>query len=146
MKSRERVLKAIMFEKPDRPPVSHALLPSAQYHYGKSLESIVNNIHEDFGWSLLPDLPREKLPPLYKLGKNKDDWGTLWMVTEEGRCGIPVIYPIKPDWSNYKDYKWPEVFAAGIPKYRLYSGHMTGKSSEYYARGGGLPFLNKCSR
>ncbi|GAH91987.1 unnamed protein product, partial [marine sediment metagenome] len=30
MKSRERVQKAIHLGKPDRPPISHAILPSAQ--------------------------------------------------------------------------------------------------------------------
>jgi len=143
MNSRERVTRAIQFQKPDRPPISHAILPSAQYHYGEDLSKIINAFHEDFGWHLLPDLPREKLPPLYKYGKNKDDWGTLWQVTEEGRCGIPVEYPLNPDFSNYDDYKWPEVFSAGVPKYRLYSGHMAGKSSEYYARGGWIVFFEQ---
>ncbi len=143
MNSRERVVRAIRFEKPDRPPISHAILPSAQYYYGDALKKIINTFHEDFGWHLLPDLPREKLPPLYKLGKNRDDWGTLWEVTEEGRCGIPVDHPIKADFSNYGDYQWPEVFSAGVPRYKLYSGHMTGKSNDYYARGGWIVFFEQ---
>ncbi len=143
MNSNERVVRAIRFQDPDRPPISHAILPSAQYRYGEKLSEIINLFHEDFGWHLLPDLPRVKLPPLYKLGKHPDDWGTLWYVTEEGRCGIPVEYPIKPDLSDYDSYKWPEVFSAGIPKYRLYSGHMTGKSKDYYARGGWIVFFEQ---
>jgi uroporphyrinogen decarboxylase len=143
MNSNERVVRAIRFQDPDRPPISHAILPSAQYRYGEKLSEIISLFHEDFGWHLLPDLPRAKLPPLYKLGKHPDDWGTLWYVTEEGRCGIPVEYPIKPDLSDYDSYKWPEVFSAGIPKYRLYSGHMTGKSKDYYARGGWIVFFEQ---
>jgi len=143
MKSRERVVKAIHFDRPDRPPISHAILPSAQYHYGDALKKITDSVHEDFGWYLLPDLPRDKLPPLYKKGTNTDDFGTVWKVTVEGRCGIPVEYPIAADWSNYKDYKWPAVFTAGIPKYRLYSGHMTGVSEDYYARGAWISFFEQ---
>jgi uroporphyrinogen decarboxylase len=143
MTSRERVIRAIQFQKPDRPPISHAILPSAQYRYGTDLSKIINSFHEDFGWHLLPDLPREKLPPQYKLGKHTDDWGTLWYVTEEGRCGIPVGYPIKPDLSDYNDFKWPAIFTAGVPKYKLYSGHMAGKSDEYYARGGWIVFFEQ---
>lgn len=143
MTSRERVIRAIQFQKPDSLPISHAILPSAQYRYGADLSKIINSFHEDFGWHLLPDLPREKLPPLYKLGKHTDDWGTLWYVTEEGRCGIPVGYPIKLDLADYSHYKWPEVFAAGVPKYRLYSGHMAGKSEDYYARGGWIVFFEQ---
>jgi uroporphyrinogen decarboxylase len=143
MNSNERVVRAIGFQDPDRPPISHAILPSAQYWYGEKLSKIINSFHEDFGWQLLPDLPREKLPPLYKLGKNLDDWGTSWYVTIEGRCGIPVEYPIKPDLSDYDNYKWPEIFSAGVPKYRLYSGHMTGRSKDYYARGGWIVFFEQ---
>jgi len=143
MNSRERVVKAIHFGQPDRPPISHAILPSAQYHYGSALKEIIDSVHEDFGWHLLPDLPRDKLPPLYKKGTNVDDFGTTWKVTVEGRCGIPVKCPIAMDWSNYENYKWPDVFPATVPNYRLYSGHMAGKSNDYYARGAWITFFEQ---
>jgi hypothetical protein len=143
MSSRERVVRAIRFGKPDRPPISHAILPSAQYHYGDALKEVLDSVHEDFGWHLLPDLPRDKLPPLYKKGTNIDEFGTVWKVTVEGRCGIPVGYPIAPDWSNFSKYQWPAVFGAGVPKYRLYSGHMAGSSDEYYARGAWITFFEQ---
>jgi hypothetical protein len=143
MNSREKVIRAIRFERPDSLPISHAILPSAQYYYGDALSKVINSFHEDFGWHLLPDLPREKLPPLYKPGRNRDDFGTVWRVTEEGRCGIPVEFPVNPDFSNYSTCKWPDIFSAGIPKYRLYSGHIAGKSDEYYARGGWIVFFEQ---
>jgi hypothetical protein len=61
-------------------------LPSAQYHYGEALKAITDAVPEDFGWSLLPDLPPDKLPAVYKLGKNRDEFGTRWHVTSA--CGI----------------------------------------------------------
>ncbi len=143
MNSSERVSKAIHFGGPDRPPISHAILPSAQYHYGDALKKITDSVHEDFGWHLLPDLPPDKLPPLYKKGINTDDFGTVWEVTVEGRCGIPIKFPIAADYSNYKDYKWPKVFPVGVPDYRLYSGHMVGESNDYYARGGWITFFEQ---
>lgn len=143
MSSRERVVRAIRFGRPDRPPISHAILPSAQYHYGEALKAITDNVPEDFGWRFLPDLPREGLPPLYKQGLNTDDYGTVWRVTDEGRCGIPQQCPIAEDWSNYGAYRWPPVFPAGIPKFRLYSGHMAGQSPDYYARGGWFVFFEQ---
>jgi len=143
MNSRQRVERAVHFGTPDRPPISHAILPSAQYHYGDALKRITDSFHEDFGWHLLPDLPRDKLPPLYKKGTNVDDFGTVWKVTVEGRCGIPIQFPIAADWSNYHDYRWPPAFSAGVPAYRLYSGHMTGTSDEYYARGGWITFFEQ---
>ena len=143
MSARERVVRAIHFEKPDRPPISHAILPSAQYHYGDALSEIIDDVPEDFGWHLLPDLPRDSLPPLYRQGMNTDDFGTLWKVTVEGRCGIPVQYPIAADWSNYGEYEWPAPFPVGPPRYRLYSGHMAGLDPSYYARGAWITFFEQ---
>ena len=142
MESRERVLRAINFGRPDRPPISHAILPSAQYRYGDALKKITDAVPEDFGWGLLPDLPPEKLPALYKGGEHRDEFGTLWKVTHQGRCGIPIEYPIAADWSNYSRFQWP-VFGAGVPKYRLYSGHMAGNDAGYYPRGGWITFFEQ---
>jgi uroporphyrinogen decarboxylase len=142
VKSRERVNRAIHFQKPDRPPISHAILPSAQYHYGEALKAITDAVPEDFGWSLLPDLPPEKLPAVYKKGVNRDEFGTVWHVSEQGRCGIPVEFPISENCENYAYFRWP-VFGAGVPKYRLYSGHMSGTSPDYYARGGWIVFFEQ---
>lgn len=141
MDSRERVVRAIRFGKPDRPPISHAILPSAQYHHGDALTEILDTVHEDFGWHLLPDLPRDKLPALYKKGTQPDGFGTVWKVTVEGRCGIPVAFPLADD-AAYDDYVWPE-FDAGTPQYRLYSGHMDGTDDAYYARGGWITFYEQ---
>ena len=143
MSSRERVRRAVHFGRPDRPPISHAILPSAQYHYGEALTRIIDRFPEDFGWHLLPDLPRESLPPLYRKGENTDEFGTVWKVTVEGRCGIPVRPPIPPDWSGFEEYRFPAVFSAGTPRYRLYSGHMAGLDEHYYARGAWITFFEQ---
>jgi uroporphyrinogen decarboxylase len=141
VKSRERVKRAICFDYPDRTPISHAILPAAQIRYGEALEEILEKVQEDFGWEFLPDMAREDFPALYKGGRNRDDFGTLWDVTEEGLCGIPVEWPLA-DWKNYESYKWPE-FTAGSPKGRLYSGHMEGFGGDYYARGAWIVFFEE---
>jgi uroporphyrinogen decarboxylase len=141
VKSRERVKRAIGFGYPDRAPISHAILPAARIRYGEALEEILAKVHEDFGWEFLPDMAREDFPALYKGGRNRDDFGTLWDVTEEGLCGIPVEWPLA-DWGNYKRFRWPD-FTAGPPKARLYSGHMEGFSDDYYARGAWITFFEE---
>ena len=141
MKSRERVNRAIKFQNPDRVPISHAILPAAQLKYGEALNDILASVHEDFGWDYLPDMKREDYPPLYKPGKNYDEFGTLWHVEMEGICGIPVEFPLA-DWNKYDDYQWP-VFGAGPPKARQYSGHMAGKNEDYYARGAWITFFEQ---
>ena len=47
----KRVLRAIEFKGPDRAPISHGILPAAQYHFGPALEEVLAAVHEDFGWS-----------------------------------------------------------------------------------------------
>ncbi len=141
MNSRERVVRAINFDSPDRPPISHAILPATQIKYGEALTEIIAKVHEDFGWSFLPDMKREDFPTLYKRGVNRDDFGTLWNVTEEGVCGIPVEWPLT-EWSAYDSFQWPE-FSAGPPQTRLYSGHMAGRSEQYYARGAWITFFEE---
>lgn len=141
MKSRERVIRAINFNYPDRVPISHAILPAAQIKYGKALDDILSCVHEDFGWDFLPDMKREDLPPLYKGGSNYDEFGTLWRVEVEGLCGIPIEWPLS-DWGRYDSFKWPR-FSTGQPKARLYSGHMEGPSDEYYARGAWITFFEQ---
>ena len=139
--SKERVTKAINFGYPDRPPISHAILPAVQIKYGEALNEILQKVHEDFGWDLMVDMERSELPPLYKGGKNYDAFGTLWEVAEEGVCGIPIEYPLA-DWSKYSEYKWPEL-TAGPSQKRLYSGHVAGKSPDYYARGAWITFFEQ---
>ncbi len=141
MNSRERVMRAIGFDYPDRVPISHGILPAAQIKYGEALNEILQSVHEDFGWNLLPDMSRQDYPPLYKGGLNYDDFGTLWNVRMEGMCGIPVKWPLA-NWESYNSFDWPE-FDAGPPKARLYSGHMVGSSDEYYARGAWITFFEQ---
>jgi uroporphyrinogen decarboxylase len=141
MRSRERVIRAIEFGGPDRPPVSHGILPAARYKYGAALDVILARVPEDFGWSFLPDMSPRDLPALYRGGRNYDDFGTLWDVPVEGLLGIPCGWPLA-DWSKYESFRWPE-FSAGPPSGRLYSGHMAGRSEEYYARGAWITFFEQ---
>jgi len=141
VKSRERVLRAINFDYPDRPPISHAILPSAILYHGQALQEILKDVHEDFGWDFLPDLPVEKYPPYYKKGEQYDGFGTLWSCKTDGEYGVPVKLPFE-DWSRYDSYVWPD-FEVKPVSCRLYSGHMNGKSEEYYARGAWFQFFEE---
>jgi len=142
MNSRERVQRAIRFEKPDRVPISHAVLPAAQLKYGRALSEILAQFHEDFGWDTMQDLVVEDYPALYKKGRNRDDFGTLWQSEALGICGIPVEWPIG-DLSRYNEYVWPEDFSAGPPSGRQYSGHMAGYDERWYARGAWVTYFEQ---
>lgn len=121
MTSRDRVVRAISFDHPDRPPISHAILPAAQIKYGAALDEILASVHEDFGWEYMQDMRREDYPVLYQQGRHRDDFGTLWDVHTEGVCGIPVEWPFGDGWGAYERYQWPD-FTAGPPSGRLIPG------------------------
>ena len=44
LNSRERVQRAIQFERPDRVPISHAVLPAASIKYGEALDEILTDL------------------------------------------------------------------------------------------------------
>ncbi len=142
MNSRERVRRAIHFQGPDCIPVSHAVLPAAQIKYGSPLGEILEEYRDDFGWDFMPDLPVDQFPALYRTGKNRDDFGTLWQSEMLGICGIPVDWPVK-DLSRYADYGWPAEFSAGPPAGRQYSGHMQGYDDRWYARGAWITYFEQ---
>lgn len=142
MNSRERVKRAIHFQGPDRAPISHAVLPAAQLKYGEALAEILAEYRDDFGWDYMADLPVERYPAPYRLGRNRDDFGTVWQSEALGVCGIPVECPIT-DLERYADYHWPEDFAAGPPSGRQYSGHMLGYDESWYARGAWITYFEQ---
>jgi hypothetical protein len=142
MNSRERVKRAITFGTPDKPPISHAVLPASQIKYGAALANLLAEFRDDFGWDYMSDLPYEKFPALYRAGRHSDDFGTVWRVEWDGISGIPVEWPI-PDLERYADYQWPADFSAGAPAGRQYSGHMCGFDDRWYARGGWITLFEQ---
>lgn len=142
MNSRERVKRAVRFHRPDRVPISHAVLPAAQLKYGPALAEILAEYREDFGWDYMEDLSVEQFSPIYKKGLNRDDFGTLWRVEWMGICGIPIDWPIK-ELDRYTEYRWPEDFPAGPPAGRQYSGHMCGFDDRWYARGAWITYFEQ---
>jgi uroporphyrinogen decarboxylase len=142
MGSRARVQRAIHFGHPDRAPISHAVLPAAQLKYGEALVEILAEYREDFGWDYMADLPVEQFSPLYRQGRNRDDFGTIWQGEWLGVCGIPVEWPLA-DMSRYDDYRWPDDFTAGPPSGRQYSGHMMGHDERWYARGAWITYFEQ---
>ncbi len=142
MNSRERVHRAICFDHPDHAPISHAVLPAAQLKYGDALADILAEFREDFGWDYLDDLQIYEYPPFYKKGRQKDDFATIWEVEWNGICGIPIDHPIK-DLKQFREYQWPEIFSAGPPAGRQYSGHMVGGDGEWYPRGAWITYFEQ---
>jgi len=108
MNSRERVIAAINFMRPDRCPIMHSILPGAALKYGEGLFAILRRYPNDFGPSEFK-VPRvEELTPDYRKGVHRDDWGTTWRSTVDGIHGQVYDYPLK-DYGDLADYKFPPL-------------------------------------
>jgi uroporphyrinogen decarboxylase len=141
MNSRERVQRAIRFQKPDRVPIAHGVLPAAQYKYGPALDAILAESPDDFGWSFMEDMQPKDYPSRYQPGKHYDEFGTLWHCETPGMAGIPVEFPLA-NWSAYATYRWPTPDAKPAPG-RLHSAHLEGYDDRWYARGGLIKFFEQ---
>lgn len=108
LKSRERVIDAINFSKPDKAPIMHSPLPGALIRYGEKLNAIFIRYPQDFGPSRFKIPKPEDLPPDYKKGIHCDEWGTVWASTVDGVHGQVYDYPIKT-WDDFENYQFPPL-------------------------------------
>ena len=138
MNSRERVQRAIHFERPDRVPISHGVLPAALEKYGAELEAILTEFSDDFGWDYTVKPTPEEYPSIYQVGYSEDAFGTQWRCLESGLKGIPIGFPLA-DWAAYDSYQWPEL-PVGTPAYCIHSAHVEGRDGRWYPRGGVIKF------
>jgi len=103
MNSRERVIKAIEFDGPDRVPIIHNPTLAAIKKYGAKLQKILEKYPEDY--SISPyDFPMEGK---VNVGVFKDVWGVVWENVYEGLSGIAKEHPLE-NWDAFKDYKLPD--------------------------------------
>ena len=114
MNSRERVIRALEFNKPDRIPNGCYFLPSALAKYGDKLLKLFKEYPRDFS-DLGPAYmytPTLKTPELYLVGRHKDEWGVVWETRIPGLLGQPVCHPLEnAELEEIKQYPVPDVDA-----------------------------------
>ncbi|MEM2842219.1 MAG: hypothetical protein QW201_02845, partial [Thermoproteota archaeon] len=108
MKPRERVIATITLDKPDRAPILHSPLPCALLKYGEEINKIFTRYPQDFGPSKFDIPKKEDLPPDYRKGIHKDEWGTFWISSADGIHGQVYDYPIK-NWEDLDEYEFPPL-------------------------------------
>ncbi len=86
MTSKERVLRTINFENPDRIPRDLWILPAARIKYGAALEALLQE-HECDIASVSSFMDMAFDPINYTLGTHVDEWGSEWLVLQEGMIG-----------------------------------------------------------
>ena len=123
MNSRERVIRAIEFEAPDRVPVTHSVLPAALMRYGEKLERVFRDYPSDFGTGYTYTQYEWLLS-----GRKRyvDEWGCVWFKEQKGLMGQVKGHPIA-DWKAFETYRFPT-----LPDKRL--GYVTGSGGSLFER------------
>lgn len=148
MNARERVIKAIEFEGPDRVPNGCYALPGALHKYSEKLVNLFQRFPSDFhrfisSWTDMTDVFRDSIP--YKGGINKDPWGCVWKTLHPGIFGRIIEHPLA-DLKNLESYKLPDISELvnfdEVEKSIRLSGHqhyVLGDSENFFER---LHFLH----
>lgn len=95
MDSRERVMRAVKREGPDRAPRDLWELPATRPALGQPFADLAERWGVDFaktGFAQWPDGER-----LFRVGQHTDHWGATWTVTMEGLLGMVTGYPLGDD-------------------------------------------------
>lgn len=105
MISKERVVRAIEFEGPDKVPNGCYYLPGALDKYSGRLLSLFKAYPRDFAESVWWDV--RELVKSYSAGTYTDKWGCVWKNVKPGLMGRIVKHPLK-DLSKIDSYELPE--------------------------------------
>ena len=109
MNCRERVLRAIQFQGPDRIPFSYSVIPPELFKYGQRFIDLCKKYPNDFydvGRAIqLPKRDTEHYRPDGSYYKEwTDEWGSVWIFFKEGISG-EVKKPVLDDWAKLKNYR-----------------------------------------
>ena len=110
MYSRERVIRSICFEKPDRIPTIHRIKYGYYKKYGSNFTKLIAAYPPDIVQS-------EKTHTWFTYYSNslflssgyktmKDEWGCVWANNTENNFGQVIESPIT-DWRDYDNYNFP---------------------------------------
>ncbi len=114
MTHRERIIKAITFDGPDRAPIHHYIFPGAFFNHGQALLDIANKYPDDFNNENVNPPDPESKDAITDVVEWTDAWGTTWQRLK-GYTSGEVKVPALPTWDNWANYEFP---AAPGPDYR----------------------------
>lgn len=108
MTPRERVIKTLTFDSPDRVPRQLGMLPGVPKYRGEELKRFLEKFPmNDFtGPKVRYGAARRARGQACEVGENVDAWGSVWHVAEPGVIGEVKEYPLA-DWSALGSYTVP---------------------------------------
>jgi len=112
MTSRERIIRTLRFENPDRLPVHFWTLPATYLRY-PDLDEQLSSVAQDIA-SVVSFLDMSADPRTYEEGTYVDEWGSRWLVLQPGMVG-EVKSPALDDVDLVASYVPPiELFQNGF--------------------------------
>ena len=112
MLSRERVVSALHFRRPDVIPVEYHPSPAGIWEHGAALRNLWERFPHDFGDCR--DFPDRRPDPQWLDASGsyeefrRDEWGVLWHQLIFGVHGHPLERPVD-DWDNLDCFRPPRV-------------------------------------
>lgn len=122
MTSRERVIRAMEFRRPDRLPVRYNVNVGSWAKHGGKLEQALRSFFQDDSASACPPpgsaqsveddfawiRPRSFVYGPAGIGRNRDEWGCVWRKLDgDLSVGMVEHHPLA-DWSQAAHYRWPD--------------------------------------
>jgi uroporphyrinogen decarboxylase len=104
MTSKERVIRAIKFQNPDRLPVDLWYPLATTLKYGNAFETLRKERDYDFERAPFNDPTTDERH--FKKGSYTDSWGSLWMNHQDGIMGEVKKYPLD-DYDKLVNYNSP---------------------------------------
>jgi hypothetical protein len=142
---RERVLKAMDFQRPDIIPLQIYPAPSGLYEHGQKLLELIKSCGHDFGdlsGLMLPEPPKpEDFDPDGRYHAFRtDEWGTKWEYRIYGIWGHPVEWPLN-DLSKLDSYKAPYTPPCSGTEFESTKLAVEKHKQTYFFMGGGGSLL-----
>lgn len=106
MTGRERVQRALRFQRPDRAPRNLWALPGIRSWRRAELEALLRRFPEDFSGVGNPAKGRRVRGRPGEVGTNVDAWGCVWRVAEPGVQG-EIKDPVLADWKALDSWQPP---------------------------------------
>lgn len=114
MNSRERVIRTLRFEQPDRAPRDLWYLPGTEMFHKDLLDAILQRYPVDIARPPAPFGPSRRASGTPNVvGDYIDEWGCWWTVAESGVIG-EVKHPPLADWAALAGYEAPYEMLDGF--------------------------------
>jgi len=128
MNCRERVLRAIEFDGPDRVPHMHSYRFATLEKHGKDFRELLEKYPSDF-WHVVPT--GDTLEGMGR-GSRTDEWGITWVKVQMGYMGQPKGHPLE-SWDDLDSFEVPDPDPGSSVYLRHHGGEsMTAASGEKY--------------